>query len=150
MTIQHKFVEFMPDTIDDGILYISLNYGTVIHNCACGCGSEVNTPLSPTGWKMIYNGEAVTLKPSIGNWSFDCKSHYWITCGKIEWAPTWSDDRINRIREVENDERDKFYENINSISQAIESKETLNSEEPVSIKGWGLSRLISIIKALFK
>jgi len=109
MIVQHKFVEFMPDIIEDGVLYISLDYGTVIHNCACGCGSEVNTPLSSTGWKMIYNGEVVTLKPSIGNWSFNCKSHYWITEGEIEWASTWSDDKIRKIRNIEKDERDRYY-----------------------------------------
>ena len=36
---------FMPDTIKDSILYISLDYGTVIHHCACRCDNEVNPPL---------------------------------------------------------------------------------------------------------
>ncbi|WP_430906590.1 DUF6527 family protein [Maribacter sp. 2-571] len=110
MIVQHKFVEFIPEIIEDGVLYISLDYGTVIHNCACSCGIEVNTPLSPMGWRMSYDGEAVTLNPSIGNWGFDCKSHYWITYGKVEWASTWSDERIRKIRKIEDDERDKFYE----------------------------------------
>lgn len=99
----------MPHVIEDGVLYISLDYRTVIHNCACGCGSEVNTPLSPIGWRMIYNGETVTLKPSVGNWSFDCKSHYWVTDGVIEWASTWNDDKINKIRKIESDESAKYH-----------------------------------------
>ncbi|MGB1307447.1 MAG: DUF6527 family protein [Oceanihabitans sp.] len=141
MIIQHKFIEFMPDIIEDGVLYISLNYGTVIHNCACGCGSEVNTPLSPTAWRMSYNGEAVTLNPSVGNWSFDCKSHYWITDSKIEWASTWSDEKINKIRKIENDERDKFYENKKSIPKLNETDAKQDSEEPILKKKWWLWRL---------
>lgn len=114
MIVQHKFIEFMPDIIEDGILYISLDYGTVIHNCACGCGSEVNTPLSPTGWEMIYNGEAVTLKPSVGNWSFDCKSHYWITNNNVVWSKKWSEDTIQKIRTIENSETQEYYRNKSS------------------------------------
>ncbi len=143
MIVQHKFVEFMPDIIEDGFLYISLDYGTVIHNCACGCGSEVNTPLSPTGWKMTYNGEAVTLKPSVGNWSFDCKSHYWIIEGRIEWASTWSDDRIKKIRKIENSERNEFYENKKTILTGIETSKKQDLEEPILKKKWWLWRLLS-------
>lgn len=117
MIVKHKFIEFMPDIIEDGILYISLDYGTIIHNCVCGCGNEVNTPLSPTDWKMIYNGESVTLKPSIGNWSFECKSHYWITNNKIVWSDKWSDDTIRKVRKIENSDREEYYRNKNSSKQ---------------------------------
>lgn len=130
----------MPDIIEDGVLYISLDYRTVIHNC--GCGSEVNTPLSPTGWKMIYNGEAVTLEPSVGNWSFDCKSHYWITDGKIDWASTWSDDKIKKMRKAETSERDKYYENKTPIPTIIETSERQDFEEPLLKKKWWLWRFL--------
>lgn len=142
MIVQHEFVEFMPDIIEDGFLYISLNYGTVIHKCACGCGSEVNTPLSPTGWKMSYNGEAVTLNPSIGNWSFDCRSHYWITDGRIEWASTWSDSKISKIRKVENDERNKFYEDKMPIPRVIETREKQDLKESLPKNKWWLLRFL--------
>ncbi|MBK7970270.1 MAG: hypothetical protein IPK08_15745 [Bacteroidetes bacterium] len=67
-TIQHKFVEFIPDVIEGGVLYISIEYCTAIHKCACGCGNEVVTPLSPTDWEITFNGKTVSLDPSIGNW----------------------------------------------------------------------------------
>lgn len=129
MIVQHKFVEFMPDIIEDGVLYISLDYGTVIHNCACGCGSEVNTPLSPTGWKMIYNGEAITLNPSVGNWSFDCKSHYWIVDGRIDWASTWSDDKIRKKRSIESFEREMYY--FDKSSKGLNKAE--DKVEPIKV-----------------
>lgn len=75
----------IPDVLDPGVLYISRIYSTAIHLCACGCGQQVVTPLSM--WTLTENalGE-VTLHPSIGNWSFACQSHYWITNSKIIWA----------------------------------------------------------------
>ena len=92
--LDHEFVEFIPDQLVPGKLYISLEYATAVHQCCCGCGNEVVTPLSPTDWKLIFNGEAVSLHPSIGNWSFDCRSHYWIRDGVVSWAEQWSPEQI--------------------------------------------------------
>ncbi|WP_245801874.1 DUF6527 family protein [Chitinophaga sancti] len=41
-------------------------------------------------FKLTYDGETVSLHPSIGNWQFNCKSHYWINKDVIRFAP--SDD----------------------------------------------------------
>jgi hypothetical protein len=100
-SIKPKFVKYIPKDIDYGILYISLTYQTVIHKCPCGCGREVVIPITPTGWKLIEKEETVTLKPSIGNWEFPCRSHYWIINNKIVWARNWSDTQVvaNRIKD---------------------------------------------------
>ena len=47
-TLNHKFVDKIPEEIEEGILYVSIPYETAIHKCCCGCGSEVVTPISPT------------------------------------------------------------------------------------------------------
>jgi hypothetical protein len=99
--VRHEFVEFIPEQLAEGVLYVSVEYATAAHGCACGCGNEVFTPLSPTDWKLIFDGESVSLKPSIGNWSFDCQSHYWIEEGRIRWAPRLSRAKIDRLREVD-------------------------------------------------
>lgn len=131
----------MPDIIEDGVLYISLNYGTVIHNCACGCGNEVNTPLSPTAWKMIYNGESVSLKPSIGNWSFNCKSHYWITNNKIKWSVKWDDETIREVRNHEDYEREEYYKKVKTESLQEKEKESVFVNSEQENKSW-LQRLV--------
>lgn len=92
--LRHEFVEYVPDELEDGTIYISISYATAVHRCCCGCGFEVVTPLSPTDWAVTYDGETVSLDPSIGNWSFPCKSHYWIERNMITWAPRWSDWEI--------------------------------------------------------
>ncbi|MCB0448317.1 MAG: hypothetical protein KDD03_12580, partial [Gelidibacter sp.] len=123
-----QFVEFMPDVIQEGVIYISLEYKSVIHRCACGCGKEVNTPLHPTGWKMSYDGESISLKPSVGNWSFDCKSHYWITNNKVEWSMKWSDDTIREVRAFEDFEREEYYKNKDSENIDDDSEELPKSK----------------------
>lgn len=85
----------MPDIIENDTLYISLDYATAIHKCACGCGSEVVTPFSPNDWNMIFDGESISLHPSIGNWNFNCRSHYWIRNNEIVWAPKWDENKTN-------------------------------------------------------
>ena len=97
--LQHKFVEFIPEKVEEGVLYISIEYCTTIHKCVCGCGNEVVTPLSPTDWKLEFNGKSVSLHPSIGNWNFDCQSHYWIRNNKIEFADRWTEREIRLSRE---------------------------------------------------
>lgn len=93
-SLEHEFVEFIPDQIQEGRLYISLRFVVAIHKCFCGCGMEVATPLDPTDWKLIFDGKTVSLYPSVGNWSFDCQSHYWIENNKIVWAKKWTKEQI--------------------------------------------------------
>lgn len=107
--LNHKFVEFIPDALDDGVLYVSLTHGTAVHRCCCGCGREVVTPLTPTDWKLTFDGETVSLYPSIGNWNFPCRSHYWITQNRIEWAEDWDDWRIAAAEEKGRRMKAKFY-----------------------------------------
>lgn len=107
--LNHRFVEVIPDALDDGVLYVSIPHGTAVHRCCCGCGREVVTPLTPTDWKLIFDGESVSLYPSIGNWNFPCRSHYWITRNCVEWAEDWSDWRIAAAEENDRQRKAKFY-----------------------------------------
>lgn len=93
-TLRHEFVEYIPDDLEDGRLYVSVRYATAAHRCCCGCGKEVVTPLSPTGWTLTFDGESVSLDPSIGNWGFDCRSHYWIRRDQIRWARSWTPEEV--------------------------------------------------------
>lgn len=84
--LTHRFADKIPETLESGVVYVSIKYGVVSHLCPCGCGNEVATNLSPNGWNLIYDGQTVSLHPSIGNWNFKCQSHYWIRKDRIEWA----------------------------------------------------------------
>lgn len=87
--IFHQFVTAIPlrDEMEPKTLYISIPLRIANHLCICGCGTESPTPLAPTEWSMTFNGESVSLYPSIGNQKMDCQSHYWIKGGQAIWIP---------------------------------------------------------------
>lgn len=116
--MQHKFVEFIPSKLDRDILYISIEYKTVAHLCACGCDQEVVTPITPTDWKLIFNGKSISLHPSIGNWDFKCRSHYWIRDNKVLWAEKWNENQIKRTKNQDQYNKEKYYGNELNIKQS--------------------------------
>jgi len=111
-TLQHKFVDDIPGKPEEGILYIAVEWKTAVHLCICGCGNKVVTPITPNDWRLTFYGNCVSLYPSIGNWSFPCRTHYFITKNEIETMGKWSDSRIKQGREYENDRKKKHYKNL--------------------------------------
>lgn len=119
--VRHEFVEFIPSVLQAGIIYVSIPYATVVHLCCCGCGSEVVTPLAPTDWALVYNGDSISLKPSIGNWGLPCRSHYWIVRNRVRWARTWTDERIAEGRDRDRRRRSAYF-NATTAGDGIEDK----------------------------
>ena len=108
--LRHEFVDHIPDQLDNGVLYVSIRFGTIVHRCACGCGQEVVTPLGPAEWRVTYDGRTISLAPSIGNWSFRCRSHYWIENGNVRWARGFSEDEVTLVRQKARRRRVGYYE----------------------------------------
>ncbi len=105
-TVRHEFVETIPDHLQEGVIYISIPYATALHRCLCGCGSEIVTPLSPTDWELSFNGQTISLSPSIGNWSYECQSHYWIRRNRVHWSRRMSARQIERVRRQDRVEKE--------------------------------------------
>ena len=83
--IKHRFVEYIPDELDQDVLYVSIPFTTAIHKCLCGCGNEVVTSISPNDWEITYNGQTISLNPSVGSRNLECRSHYWIHRNMVDW-----------------------------------------------------------------
>lgn len=103
----HRFVNTIPSRrdLEPGVIYVSINHTTAVHLCMCGCGNETVTPIRPDGWTISFNGEHISLRPSIGNWRYPCQSHYYITNGHVRWLPSTDDNKstgrkptIHRVR----------------------------------------------------
>ena len=107
--LAHEFVEVIPDEIEERTIYISMDYATAVHRCCCGCAREVVTPLSPTDWTLTYDGVSISLNPSIGNWGFECRSHYWISKNEVQWASQWSRGRIEAGRAQDSRSKERYY-----------------------------------------
>lgn len=119
MTLTHRFVNQIPEILEDNVIYVSIPFETVIHKCCCGCGREVVTPLSPTDWSLTFDGETITLNPSIGNWNFECKSHYFIKNNKVIWARKFNKFEIQENKEFDLEERKLYYSKKNEENQSI-------------------------------
>lgn len=107
--VESREVELIPEKLDEGVLYVSRRYATAVHKCCCGCGQEVVTPLSSRDWSVMPGNGGVRLSPSIGNWSYPCRSHYWIWDGRAVWAEQWSPERIDEGRARERAVREAYY-----------------------------------------
>lgn len=92
--LEQRFVQYIPEKLEAGVLYISMEYATAAHACCCGCGQEVVTPFTPTDWNMTFDGETVSLSPSIGNWNMPCRSHYVIERSQVIEARPWTDEQV--------------------------------------------------------
>jgi len=131
ISLLHEFVEFIPSDIQEGKLYISIPFATATHKCCCGCGKEVVTPLSPTDWKLIFDGQSVSLDPSIGNWSFDCQSHYWIKRNQAIWSYRWSSEQIQSNRAYDRNAKEHYYQKEKILmSSPANPKELLPTPNP--------------------
>lgn len=82
-----EFVEFMPEEMSEGVLYISENFEIAIHLCPCGCRNKVSITFGSwaDSWLLTNEIGLITLIPSIGN-RFACRSHYWIRNNQVIWA----------------------------------------------------------------
>lgn len=81
-----KFVYNMPYKLEEGVLYIAPHFKCARHLCMCGCSEDVCTPLDDEQWKWSYDGNDASLTPSVGNFQYDCKSHYFLKNGKVNWC----------------------------------------------------------------
>jgi hypothetical protein len=66
------------------------------------------TPLSPAGWRLQKKGDMVSLYPSIGNWNYPCKSHYWIRSNQVQWAAALSKKQIQRVQKRDSADVDAY------------------------------------------
>ncbi len=100
--MSYRLVDAIPERLEEGVLYLSQRYATASHLCACGCGTEVVTALGNSGWRLRIQDSGVSMWPSVGNWSFACRSHYIIDRGVIRWAGNFSRDMIDQVRRSDN------------------------------------------------
>ncbi len=95
----------------------------MVHSCCCGCGLEVVTPLTPTDWRLTFDGEAISLWPSVGNWNLPCRSHYVIQGNRVIEAGPWNKAQIDAERRRDKAAKASYYSQVESIRGAEELKQ---------------------------
>jgi len=131
--IEPVFVEFVPRELEPGKLYISHRYQTTAHLCASGCGNKVVLPIGAAEWHLTSDGTTVSLSPSVGNWEFPCRAHYFIRHNQIDWAPGMDNEAVEAGRR-----RDQ-----------MELDEEFKRREAARPKSW-LTGFVEWVKSLFR
>ena len=123
-----------PRRCTEGKLYLSMLYTTTVHLCACGCGNEIVLPLSPAEWQLYFDGESVSLTPSVGNWKYPYRSHYWIKANKIRWATPWTDAQVAAGRRRDAEAVDEYVARREAARKAAEPTREAQNDGQMTIK----------------
>lgn len=126
--IKPEHVEYIPERLEEGVIYISERYRTAVHKCCCGCGQEVVTPLSPAEWSVNCNGGRVSLWPSIGNWSYPCCSHYVIRNSRVVEAKAMTERQIQRVKASDRTDRTNQIRRTNHVKKEAVLTSKLNAK----------------------
>ncbi|MEZ0122107.1 MAG: DUF6527 family protein [Candidatus Reddybacter sp.] len=116
------YTQYIPfaDSVEEGELYISLEFQTAVHKCCCGCGEEVVTPFNSAQWQVFDKSGKVSLYPSIGNWSYPCQSHYFIKDNRVVWAEAFSEAAIKQVQLGDQRALESYIANKNAAYQGAE------------------------------
>ncbi len=131
-----QFVEFVPKVLEDGVLYVSMTYATASHRCFCGCSMKVVTPLSPTDWRLTFDGDSLSLHPSIGNWSYPCRSHYILRDNHVVWAGPISSADILAIRNTDVQDKRRYYNRHQRAQSSTTLMAVTSSTKKDTRRGW--------------
>ena len=67
----------------------------------------MSLPLARSEWRIVYDGDTVSIRPSIGNWRLPCKSHYLILENRTIWCVSWTAEEISAGRKEDRTERQR-------------------------------------------
>jgi hypothetical protein len=110
-----KYVANLPEQLEEGVFYICEEFNATAHKCCCGCGEEVYNKLGPAKWRLIKGLDGtVSLEPSVGNWKYACRSHYWITDNRVFDAGSMSNRSIKAVQKRDRQDRDRVIKQYNA------------------------------------
>jgi hypothetical protein len=110
-----RYVANLPEQLEEGVFYICEEFDATAHKCCCGCGEEVYNKLGPAKWQLTKEHDGtVSLHPSVGNWKYACRSHYWIANNRVIDAGAMSNRAIKAVQERDRCDRDRAVEHYNA------------------------------------
>lgn len=89
MKYSYQIVERIPKKLDDGIVYHNIEFELAALLCACGCGHRI-TLLVPDSHQISSKDGLATIRPSIGVFDAECRSHFFVTAGQVEWMSAFN------------------------------------------------------------
>ena len=127
MIFRYLAVENTPKQLDPGVVYHNPDFELATLLCACGCGHRV-TLLVPDSHQVSSNQGLASVTPSIAVCDAQCKSHYFITNGRVDWLPAFSQAQASSVmrgqiaRHASHDKRRSWLHRMwDALVQAIKS-----------------------------
>jgi hypothetical protein len=96
MIYTYQPVERIPKLLSDGVVYHNEEFELAALLCACGCGHRI-TLLVPDSHQVTSDRGLATIRPSIAVCDAPCKSHYFVTAGKIKWLPAFTQAKASNL-----------------------------------------------------
>ena len=110
-----RYVANLPEQLDEGVFYICEEFDATAHKCCCGCGEEVYNKLGPAKWQLTKEPDGtVSLYPSVGNWKYACRSHYWIANNRVIEAGAMSNRAAKAVQQRDHRDRNRLIEKHNA------------------------------------
>ena len=85
MIYRYLATDRMPKQLSEGVVYHNPEFEIGAMLCACGCGLRIDL-LVPDSHQITSENGLATITPSILVCAGSCRSHYFITAGRVEWA----------------------------------------------------------------
>lgn len=121
--LRPEYVEHLPETLEEGILYVCEEFSLTAHKCCCGCGEDVHNKLGPAKWSLIKHSDGrVSLDPSVGNWKYACRSHYWICENEVLKAGPMSSRAIKAVQARDRQDRAKYIARVNAAADRADRR----------------------------
>ena len=76
-------------------------------------------------WRVIKHDSTVSLWPSVGNWKYACRSHYWITESHIVIAPPMANSEITAVKQRDRRDKEVYIQLLNERNSADSTKSWL-------------------------
>lgn len=96
MIYYYEAVERIPKVLSEGVVYHNEEFQLAALLCACGCGHRI-TLLVPDSHQVSSKEGLATIRPSIAVCDAPCKSHYFITAGRVEWRPPFTQAHASNV-----------------------------------------------------
>ena len=108
--IRPRFVESIPPGRPPaGEFLISIKYGMGVLRCPCGCGNTMDVNIEPHRWSIKWDGEHISVCPSISSDWMGCRSHYWVRRNRIVWGYPISRTAEEKKEKEEAKARERIY-----------------------------------------
>jgi hypothetical protein len=110
-------VERIPKLLSDGVVYHNEEFQLAALLCACGCGHRI-TLLVPDSHQISSDRGLATIRPSIAVCDAPCRSHYFVTAGRVEWMPSFTQAQASSLmrnqiaRHASHDRRPSWIETL--------------------------------------